>query len=96
MKTPESQLQEIRREIQANRVAKHGCDEIDLRTTEALHQRITLIEKVLGHLAPEAMEGAEDLAQAFKDKIAKIESHHEKVGALLANVDRLLDETDGE
>lgn len=84
------QLHEIQTSIVRLHVVTQNQAELNLATFKLLHQRMSIVERAVGVLLPSFEVGREETAQVFKDRIAKIETHHEHIGERLANLATLL------
>ena len=69
-------------------------DEVNLATIKLLHQRLSMVEIEVGRLSPQFEAGRQETAQQFKDRIAMIETQHERIAGALSRIKSLLDGSD--
>lgn len=84
------QLHAIKTSLVRIHVVIQDQAELNLATFKLLHQRMSIVESAVGVLLPSFEAGREETAQVFKDRIAKIETHHEHIGERLAHLATLL------
>lgn len=66
-------------------------DEENLKTMKFLGSWIAIAEKTMAISFPALEPGCNEMAEAFKSRIAKIESHHEVMQAHFSNIKSLLE-----